>query len=140
MVFNLVEDKEISKTIEGMGECIYDGELIEYEGKIRYLIFDCFYYGGVDKRDLPLYDKVGGKYVINDKSRIHYIKELMKVVTNEILSDELAIEEKVYYPMNKINRFFKQLVQMDISYYHMQIPMSSPYNPLHLFAGSYYSP
>ena len=110
VVLNEIKDKEISKTIEGMGECIYDGELIEYEGKIRYLIFDCFYYGGVDKRDLPLYDKVGGKYVINDKSRIHYIKELMKVVTNEILSDELAIEEKVYYPMNKINRFFKQLV------------------------------
>jgi hypothetical protein len=101
--------------IEQLGECIYDGELIEYEGKVRFMIFDCFFYGGKDVRDLPLYDKVGGKYTITENSRLHYIKELTKIITNDNLSDELAIEEKKYESLQRINRFFKQL-QVDGRY------------------------
>jgi len=102
------KESENRKKIEKLGECIYDGELIEYEGKVRFMIFDCFFYGGKDIRDLPLYDKVGGKYEPNENSRIYYIKELIKIISNDNLSDELAIEEKIYYQLNKISKFFRQ--------------------------------
>lgn len=102
-------DGDQSKLLKEMGQCIYDGELVEHNGKYRFLIFDCFFYQGKDVRDLPLYNKTGGKYLPTDKSRMFYIKELTKSIKNEILSDQLVVEEKTYYPIDKVSRFFKRV-------------------------------
>jgi len=106
---NLAKDKANQKQIKELGECIFDGELVEYDGKFRFLIFDCFFYQGKDIRDLNLFAKSDDKKVaINEQSRMFYIKEFVKHISNEILSDELAIEEKIYRPVSKISYYFKK--------------------------------
>jgi hypothetical protein len=99
--------------IRSLGNCVFDGELVEYEGKSRFLIFDCFFFNDRDVRDFPLYVKETGKYVINEKSRIYYIKKLINVINNDILKDHLIIEEKSYYLINKVSRFFKRVGDTD---------------------------
>lgn len=90
-----------------MGQCLFDGELVEYQGKWRFLIFDCFFYGDEDRRDLNLFSKDKGKYVINEKCRMFYIKKFVAQVQTDLLSDDLVIESKDYFPVDKVSRFFK---------------------------------
>lgn len=106
---NPTEAASYMEKIRGLGNCIYDGELVEYEGKFRFMIFDCFFYDGQDVRDYPLYVKTGGKYVANEKSRLFYIKKLTSVIVNDLLKDTLIIEEKSYHLISKVSRFFKRV-------------------------------
>lgn len=109
VVLNELKQNSSKKNeLQKMGECVFDGELVEYDGKFRFLIFDCFFYGSEDRRDLNMFDKKEDKFVINEKSRMFYIKTFMKAIENENLSRELAIEEKQYRPLSKVGFYFKK--------------------------------
>tara|TARA_R100001163_G_C5068418_1_gene208684 strand:- start:10752 stop:13925 length:3174 start_codon:yes stop_codon:yes gene_type:complete len=99
---------EFRQKIKDIGNCLFDGELVESDGKFRFLIFDCFFWNGRDLRDLPLYQKSKGKYLLNESSRIFYIKQFTKLIINDILKDNLIIEEKSYFLVSKVSRFFKR--------------------------------
>jgi len=107
---NSSERAEFRQSIAELGDCLYDGELVEYDGKFRFLIFDCFFFQGKDVRDFPLYQRSADKYLVNDKSRLFYIKKLAKLINNDILKEHLLIEEKHYFLTNKVGtRFFKKV-------------------------------
>lgn len=125
---NSIEQAEFRKNIAELGDCLYDGELVEYDGKFRFLIFDCFFFQGKDVRDFPLYQRSGDKYLINEKSRIYYIKKLTKLINNDILKKHLLIEEKRYDLTTKVgSRFFKKVDNSDDSGYVMN-EENYPYN------------
>lgn len=91
-----------------VGEAIYDGELVESEGRFTFLVFDCFFFRGEDKRNLPLFAQDKGRYVSTPNSRIHYVKELMKRIINQVLTNELSIEEKRYDTIDKVGKYFRR--------------------------------
>lgn len=119
---NEMDSREQKQDLKNVKQCIFDGELVEYEGKFRFLIFDCFFYRDQDLRDYPLFSKSNNKFIINDSCRMFYIKEFMKNITNDLLSDELIIESKEYYPISKVGRFFtkdanqKTIMKDDLPY------------------------
>lgn len=120
VIFN--ETKGMKEKLKQIGGCIFDGELVEYEGKWRFLIFDCFFFQGRDLRDLNLFSKIQSKFAINEKCRMFYIKKFVDQISNDLLSDELAIESKDYYPISKVGKFFtkdpngKMVMKDDLPY------------------------
>ena len=105
---NTQDANRFKEKISELGNCLFDGELVEHDGKTRFLIFDCFFFNGRDVRDFPLYARTGNKYVANEQSRIYYIKQLTSVIENDLLKDHLVIEEKNYYHISRVGRFFKR--------------------------------
>jgi hypothetical protein len=91
-------------------ESIWDGELVEYQGRKRFLLFDCFFFEGKDLRDKPLFskDKSKDRYTVDEDCRFYYVKVLTGRVNNELLSNELLIEAKDYFTINQIKRFFDE--------------------------------
>lgn len=102
------------------GDTILDGELVDYQGRKRFMVFDCFFYNGADMRDKPLFtfkakaDKsastnpttTDGKYSVDQDCRYFYVKEITSKFKKEILSDKMVIEAKEYYPSTSVSRYF----------------------------------
>jgi len=117
---------ETTKLFNNTTPVIMDGEYVhQYQGKNRFLIFDCFFYQGKDVRQHPLMmkqvlrdsKKRGGKitkYVTNETTRFHYVKEFNKQIKNDVMQNDTVVQVKNYYDRTTDPKF-KSLFKSDFS-------------------------
>lgn len=116
VVLSELDTPDKREQLKDMGESIFDGELVEHDGKFRFLIFDCFFSRGTDVRNLPLFIKnklpASKEFSINDQSRVFYLKQfttkINQIIGSNVLNNDLIIESKDYFQVNKVSRFFKK--------------------------------
>jgi len=116
---------EAPRVLENSGPIILDGEYVhQYQGKNRFLIFDCFFYQGKDVRHHPLMIKQvlrdpkqrgrkKTKYLTTDTTRFHYVKEFQKLIKNDAMQNDTIVQLKDYYHLTDPK--FKGLFKSDLT-------------------------